>query len=175
MADSSMRETILDAAEVRVRTGGFHGFSFRDVAADVGIKSASVHYHFPTKSDLVAAVAERYTDKARDRLTPPSSPAEAIERVAGLFRDALLVEDQMCLCGILGAERDAVPDAVAAGTASYFTLLADYLRDAWPNAAGTLKPETAIASFEGALILARNLGDPSILEAVIDDVAQSAS
>ena len=32
-----------------MRRGGFHGFSFRDLAADVGIKSASVHYHFPIK------------------------------------------------------------------------------------------------------------------------------
>ncbi len=175
MADGSMRETILNAAEARVRTGGFHGFSFRDIAADVGIKSASVHYHFPTKSDLVAAVAERYTDKARDRLTPASSPAEAVDKVAGLFRDALSVEDQMCLCGILGAERDAVPDAVAAGTASYFRLLVGYLNQSWPKGAGALRPETAVASFEGALILARNLNDPSILDAVIGDVMRAVS
>ena len=35
------------------------GFSFRDLAAEIGIKSASVHHHFPTKAGMAAAVARR--------------------------------------------------------------------------------------------------------------------
>ncbi len=46
---SSIAESIMDAAELRMRGGGFNGFSFREIADDVGIKSSSVHYHFPTK------------------------------------------------------------------------------------------------------------------------------
>lgn len=42
---------IMDAAERRMRIGGFNGFSFREIAADVGVKSSSVHYHFPTKEN----------------------------------------------------------------------------------------------------------------------------
>ena len=52
-------EAIMDAAERRIRELGYNGFSFRDIAADVGIKSASVHHHFPTKPALAAAVARR--------------------------------------------------------------------------------------------------------------------
>jgi TetR/AcrR family transcriptional repressor of nem operon len=51
---------ILDAAERRIRIGGFNGFSFREVAADVRLKSSSVHYHFPTREKLAAAVVHRY-------------------------------------------------------------------------------------------------------------------
>ena len=47
-------EAIMDAAERRIRELGYNGFSFRDIAADVGIKSASVHHHFPTKPALAA-------------------------------------------------------------------------------------------------------------------------
>jgi len=57
---SDVNTAILDAAEARMRLGGFNGFSFRDV----GVKSSSVHYHFPTKETLAAAVIHRYTDKA---------------------------------------------------------------------------------------------------------------
>ncbi|WP_157628311.1 helix-turn-helix domain-containing protein, partial [Ensifer sp. BR816] len=46
----------MDAAEERIRRAGYSGFSFREIAADVGVKSASVHYHFPTKERLAAAV-----------------------------------------------------------------------------------------------------------------------
>ena len=52
---------ILAAAEQRIRTAGYHGFSFREIAADVGIKSSSVHHYFPTKESLGVAVARRYT------------------------------------------------------------------------------------------------------------------
>src|SRR5260370_10442546 len=57
---SDVKTAIMDAAERRMQLGGFGGFSFREIAADVGIKSSSVHYHFPTKEDLAAAVIRRW-------------------------------------------------------------------------------------------------------------------
>ena len=38
---------------------GYGGFSFHDVAVEIGIKNASVHHHFPTKATMAAAVARR--------------------------------------------------------------------------------------------------------------------
>ena len=64
MSDAAV--AIMDAAERRIRLGGFNGFSFREIAADVGIKSSSVHYHFPTKENLAAAVIHRYTDEVAE-------------------------------------------------------------------------------------------------------------
>ena len=55
-----VREAILDSAERRMRQGGFHACSFSEIASDVGIKSASVHYHFETKAHLGAALVARY-------------------------------------------------------------------------------------------------------------------
>jgi AcrR family transcriptional regulator len=60
---SNKAEEILDVAERMARTGGYNGFSFREIAKAVGIKAASVHYHFPTKDELGAAVARRYTER----------------------------------------------------------------------------------------------------------------
>src|SRR5690348_18498506 len=59
---SDVKTAIMDAAEQRMQLGGFGGFSFREIAADVGIKSSSVHYHFPTKEDLAAAVIRRWAE-----------------------------------------------------------------------------------------------------------------
>jgi TetR/AcrR family transcriptional regulator, transcriptional repressor for nem operon len=59
---SDVKTAIMDAAERRMQRGGFGGFSFREIAADVGIKSSSVHYHFPTKEDLSAAVIRRWAE-----------------------------------------------------------------------------------------------------------------
>ena len=51
-------QAILKITEEMVRRGGYNGFSFREIAKQVGIKSSSVHYHFPTKEDLGVAVAK---------------------------------------------------------------------------------------------------------------------
>jgi TetR/AcrR family transcriptional repressor of nem operon len=64
----TMKDKILDAAEKRVRGAGFSAMSFRDLASDVGIKSASVHYHFPTKPDLGEALVDRYTSQFKEHL-----------------------------------------------------------------------------------------------------------
>jgi TetR/AcrR family transcriptional repressor of nem operon len=42
----------LDIAEQLVQTRGFNGFSYADIAAEIGISKASLHYHFPTKAML---------------------------------------------------------------------------------------------------------------------------
>ena len=72
-----MNEEIIDSSEKRVRHAGYSNMCFRDVAKDVGIKSASVHYHFPTKSDLGTALVERYKDHFSQKLLqiePQTSP-----------------------------------------------------------------------------------------------------
>jgi len=56
------KEALLNAAESKARLGGYSNFSFRELANEVGIKSASVHYHFPTKEDLGTELAKRYTE-----------------------------------------------------------------------------------------------------------------
>ena len=173
MPEPAMRDRILESAERRARSGGYHGFSFRDVAQDVGIKSASVHYHFPTKADLVEAVAHRYTERAQAKLATPRTAADAVSQVAALFRAALVEDDQMCLCGLLGAESGTVPDGVAAGTAAYFRMLLDYLADAWSDKPSATRPETVLSALEGALILARCLGDTMILDAVVEDLCRT--
>jgi TetR/AcrR family transcriptional regulator, transcriptional repressor for nem operon len=163
--DTGIRDRILDAAEARARVGGYHGFSFRDVAEDVGVKSASIHYHFPTKSDLAAALAQRYTARARQFLGDPKTlgAQAAVARVIGLFRDALERDDKMCLCGLFGAERDTLPQPVADATAAFFTMVLDYLA-----ASGAGKSATAtLATLEGALILARTLQNNEFFEKAI--------
>ncbi len=164
--DLSARDRILDAAEARARAGGYHGFSFRDLAQDVGIKSASVHYHFPTKADLAAALARRYTSRAQDRLGDPAdlSPEEAVARVTALFRDALLKDDKMCLCGLFGAERDTLPPEVAVATGGFFRLILEYLATAFGRDWIGPPPAAILAQLEGALIVARTLREPALFE-----------
>lgn len=170
MPDISMRDRILDAAERRARSGGYHSVSFRDIAEVVGIKSASVHYHFPTKSDLMTALAARYTRAASDMLPPPRDYRDAVGNVAALFEASLRDNQQMCLCGMFGAEHDALPSDVQTATRAYFTLLLDYLENARSDQK-TPSPAVVIATLEGGLILARSLGDEAIFRNAFLEIA----
>src|ERR1700734_1702824 len=96
----------MDLAEGHMRHAGYGGFSFRDLAAEVGIKSASVHHHFPTKASMAAAVAKRYGHRffAAVARRPNEGPGDAIATYRSAFRTALDQDGRMCLFGVLGAE-----------------------------------------------------------------------
>lgn len=63
----STRDLLLDAAGEMLQQVGYGAFSFRDLARQVGIRSASIHYHFPTKADLGLALVERTRERGRER------------------------------------------------------------------------------------------------------------
>jgi|SRR5580700_514606 AcrR family transcriptional regulator len=56
-------ERLPDLAEPHMRNAGHGGFSFLELAAEIGIKSASVHHYLPTKASKAAAVARRYGNR----------------------------------------------------------------------------------------------------------------
>ncbi|HEY4253435.1 MAG TPA: helix-turn-helix domain-containing protein [Roseomonas sp.] len=152
---SERAEAIMDAAERRIREAGYNGFSFRDLAADVGIKSSSVHHHFPTKEALAVAVARRYAERCEAafaaRQAAGAAPVEAWRHV---FRQALREDGRMCLCGVLGAESSSLPPEVQAEARRFFLRGLDSL--ARPAA----QAKQVFATLEGAMLLARSLGDP---------------
>ena len=160
----TIRDAILDAAEARARAAGYNGFSFRELAADVGIKSASVHYHFPTKSALAHELMERYRTKALDFLGEPASADAALDRMVLLFRQAAL-ESEMCLCGALGVSSAALPPLVQTSAARFSRTLVDWLKHA-PDAGRDLPfpPEAIVALLEGALLLSVTARDPAFFE-----------
>jgi TetR/AcrR family transcriptional repressor of nem operon len=171
-------EAILDAAEGMARVRGYNGFSFRDLAQMVGIKSASVHYHFPSKADLGAALARRYTDRFLAALDSPvavspggeAAATLALKRYIAAYRAALMVDDKMCLCGMFGAEIGALPETVVLETRRFFERNVAWLTASFGggNAARREALKT-ISALEGALILARSLGD----KRVFDEVAEA--
>ena len=62
------RNQILDVAERLVQSRGFNGFSYADIAAELGITKASLHYHFPGKAELGEALIARYARRFAEAL-----------------------------------------------------------------------------------------------------------
>ncbi|MEP2987879.1 MAG: TetR/AcrR family transcriptional regulator [Parasphingorhabdus sp.] len=181
MKRSEKADEILDIAEEMARKGGYNSFSFREIAKAVGVKSSSVHYHFPTKDELGAAVVQRYTDRFLDALGDPNdldNPKVAIERYIDLYRKALVEDELMCLCGIMGAEIEALPPTVGEEAKHFFErnvkwLIAALSDDEASTPAQDLRSRSLhiIATLEGAMIVARSLEDHKIFESVVSEIS----
>lgn len=152
-------ERLMDLAEERMREAGYHGFSFRELAAEIGIKSASVHHHFPTKAGMAAAVARRYLERFLENVAPRpgESAEEAVAVYRAAFRHSIEQDGGMCLSGMLGAEAGGLPPEVSDEIENFF-------RKAVANLTGRLRGSedralAVLATLEGALILARAYGN----------------
>ena len=57
------KESILRLGMEFIQTYGYHSFSYADIAKELKIKNAAVHYHFPGKEDLLAEIVEQYIQR----------------------------------------------------------------------------------------------------------------
>ena len=172
---SEMKDKILDAAETRVRKAGFAEMSFRDLAADVAIKSASVHYHFPTKADLGEALVARYAENFKAELDKidTSDTDAALRALVDLYANALVMGESVCLCAILGAEAMGLPENVNERTKAFFDMNRAWLEAILKQSNVALAAEKAgliVAALEGGMIVASASND----RALFDQVAKAA-
>src|SRR4051794_14591178 len=118
-----MKTMIMDAAQRRIQTGGFGGFSFREIAEGVGIKSSSVHYHFSTKEDLAAGVVRGWADRTSQNIDKALEKDPDPVRVwTKTLRGTAVKEPYMCPCTVLGASSHDLPKQVAAEVRGFFQM-----------------------------------------------------
>lgn len=150
-------EQLMDCAEARIREAGYRGFSFRVLASEVGIKSASVHHHFPTKAVLAAAVVRRYGIRflAAVGRRPNETADEAVAAYQSAFRQSFARDGKMCLCGVLGAEAGGLSHEVAEEIRSFFHRCVDDLSQRIGGAKSENRAFQIMAVLEGGMMLAR--------------------
>ena len=154
---SDVKTAIMDAAERRMQLGGFGGFSFREIAADVGIKSSSVHYHFPTKEDLAAAVIRRWAEETSKFIDEELEKDPDPVRVwTNAFRGTALSEGRMCPCTVLGAASQDLPPEVAREVKGFFKMCLDKLVAEGLSASNAAE---VLSTITGALVVANALRD----------------
>ncbi|HEX2036567.1 MAG TPA: TetR/AcrR family transcriptional regulator [Chloroflexota bacterium] len=77
------RRALVAAAHRRIAAEGFEGLRTRDVAADVGVNIATLHYYFPTKEALIRAVIGQAMQRFRETLP---AGGLALEQLRGHLR-----------------------------------------------------------------------------------------
>jgi TetR/AcrR family transcriptional repressor of nem operon len=172
------REDILAAAKLVAQARGYAGLNFRDLAGQVGIKAASIYYHFPSKADLATAVAKRYWEDAaadlESLLESSPNPLKALHRYPGTFRTALENENRICLCTFMTAEFDDLPDLVKAEVKIFTDVNVEWLKKTLVSAKAVAPREAekrarAIYSgIVGAQLMARNRGDITIYDDLVE-------
>ena len=164
---------ILDVAERLVQVRGFNGFSYADVAGELGVTKASLHYHYPGKAELGEALINRYAARFAEALITIDAectdvPAK-LAAYAGLYA-GVLREQRMCLCGMLAADYETLPPAMRAAVVRFFDENAVWLEKVLEQGTsdGTVHYEGSardaaqliISTLEGAMLVARPFGDP---------------
>jgi TetR/AcrR family transcriptional repressor of nem operon len=169
---ASTADSILDVAERLAQTRGFNGFSYADIAAELLITKASLHYHFPAKADLGRALIVRYHVAFENALEViANEPADArmrLQRYVDLYCQ-VLVADRMCLCGMLAAEYATLPLPMQAELRRFFDANERWLTVLLEEGrrAGTLRfvessaerARLLVGALEGAMLVARIYDD----------------
>lgn len=167
-------DRILDIAERLVQTRGFNSFSYADIAKELGITTASLHYHFRGKGELGQALVTRYAERFRDALHRidreiPSARAK-LEAYAELYAD-VLEGRRMCMCGVLAAEYQTLPTPMRREVIRFFDDNQGWLAGVLDQGQteGTLAftgsadevAQSILSTLEGAMLVAGSYGDLS--------------
>ncbi|MBV9897882.1 MAG: TetR/AcrR family transcriptional regulator [Chloroflexi bacterium] len=173
-----MASQILDVAERLVQQRGFNGFSYADIAAELHVTKAALHYHFAGKAELGDALIARYAARfaaALDDLDAADLDAPAkLEGYAKLYLEVLR-NQRMCMCGMLAAEYQTLPERMQTAVIDFFNANETWLERVVEQGqcAGTLRQgdsardiaRAIVGGFEGAMLLARPYGDISRFQA----------
>ena len=163
---------ILDIGERLVQVRGFNGFSYADVAAELDMTKAALHYHFPGKAELGRALIERYTERFVAALADideriAEAPAK-LDAYADLYAGVLRGQ-RMCLCGMLAAEYQTLPDPMRPAVIAFIDaneawvekVLSDGQRAGSIAVTGRAADAARliVSGLEGAMLVARPYGD----------------
>ncbi len=166
---------IIDVAIKMIREGGYHSFSFRQIATELGIKSASIHYHFPSKEDLGVALTKHYTESFLEHLNQPSDRPRPVDFYIQTFQDSLEQHDSACVCGILAAEAGRLPQSILDAIADFSRRNIEWLEEAlrlqctdWSEQKIKESALSMFSALEGGITFAALSQQPSHLQQVGD-------
>jgi TetR/AcrR family transcriptional repressor of nem operon len=174
---------IIEAGRQLIMRRGYSGFSYADVADAIDIRKASIHHHFPTKTDLVIAVLEEWRAMFdADMASLQASGADALAQLRAYIGhwERCIADDSapFCVAGMLGAELPSLPDEVAKEVKRYFDNLTAWVEHVLKSGAkndlvklgSSVQTEAAtlVSLVYGAMLAARAYGNAALFKDVTD-------
>ncbi|MCM8537271.1 MAG: TetR/AcrR family transcriptional regulator [Lentisphaeraceae bacterium] len=168
------KKEIMQTACYALQKGGVNGFSFRDLAESVGIKSSSVHYHFRNKNELFKAIIIDFRESLSERLVKLSEESDSLQEVLLALIDifeGVLDEGKFCVCGMLAADMMHLDKEVTEELKATFRALENWLQDTIERLGTKDIPIDSLAlifisSLEGAMLVDRISGEKNYFSAI---------
>lgn len=171
------REQILAEAQRLVQQRGFNGFSYADIADEVGIRKASLHHHFPTKTDLGLALVSAYGEDLESGLRQIEDQTvkadQRLQAYVSLYRRAL-DNDRMCLCGILAAEASTLDATLLPQVNRFFARNVEWLAEVITagksqklfayNGSAADHGRMFLSALQGAMLMAHATGEKATFD-----------
>ena len=168
------RDRILDEAQHLVQQRGFSSVAYRDISTALGIRNASVHHHFPSKTDLGTAMVKRYRTQIETLLThlsdTESSPLDRLHQYLTVYQGVIHADGRICLCTQLLAEDCVLPPSMQQEVELFFTFSEGWLTRTLNEGrqqgelrfldSSTDVAQMFLATIEGAMLMARATRSP---------------
>ena len=182
---SDTARKIADTFQNMVMQRGFNAVSYGDIAKELGIRTASIHYHFPTKAELGATVLTRYRDNfkaawADSDADDPQSYVRAYDSFMAPIRPVRDMEGVSCLFGVLGATHKTLCTNIQDILADFFVEQEIWLarvfkggRDAGVfHFSGTPRSFAKLytSALQGAMLIKKSTNNPAHFDAVIEQL-----
>ena len=166
------KRTILNLAEALLQDKGFNGFSYANIASELGVKNAAIHYHYPSKEDLGIAVMQRYRERFKlwinNSRVKDLSHAEKLDWFLSIYANTRADQGKVCLVGAMEVEFNSIPEGLQTEVETLHREMLTWLeatlkegREAGVfqfNGEPAHKAALIFSSLQGALQMARALG-----------------
>ncbi|MEB3272326.1 MAG: TetR/AcrR family transcriptional regulator [Prochlorothrix sp.] len=178
---------ILDIAQNLLQSRGYSAFSYADISEQVGIRKASIHYHFPSKEDLVRRLIQYHRkgwEQTCDRICQShDQPVPKLLAFVNLYR-LELQQHQLNLGGMLAADFQTLSPLLQTELQRFLQHREDWLSQVLAEGEAaqlwrcqpsvTVETQGLLSLLQGAQLLARTAPDPSIaFDGVIDPILQA--
>jgi TetR/AcrR family transcriptional regulator, transcriptional repressor for nem operon len=180
MKTNDMYNQIVKSAENLTQLRGYNAFSYGDIAELIGIKTSSIHYHFPTKADLGKAIVKQHVDMLCSVLEQiVTNKKLSYRKKLAVFLDSIFSvtyrdNKKMCLGGMLAADVLTLPENMQAELRVFFNRLQEWIKRLLNEACESKEflltkkdipneLKTIFSLIEGSILLARVFQDENYL------------
>lgn len=182
---SDTARKIADTFQNMVMQRGFNAVSYGDIAKELGIRTASIHYHFPTKAELGATVLTRYRDNFKNAwqdidVDDPQSYLRAYESFMMAIRPVRDVEGVSCLFGVLGATQKTLCPNIQDILADFFIEQEMWLSGVFEGGRNkgvfhfpgspTSFAKLYVSALQGAMLIKKSTNNPKYFDEVIEQL-----
>ncbi|MBE8720868.1 TetR/AcrR family transcriptional regulator [Sphingobacterium pedocola] len=177
------RDKILEVTAELVMRDGYNAFSYKDISKKIGIKTSSIHYHFPTKSDLILSLLQDACVKQNEIISAveASTPLKKLDVFMDFYL-SLARQGKICLVVALLSDINSMDSRVKDELKSFYELLINWLqsiledglkREQMVFATTPLIKATEIMSAVAMIPILSRIGTDQSFEQIVESIKNS--